>query len=155
MMARVASRAPTTAPDTGASTKWILFDSSTTPSARVPIGSEELMSTTTLPVARWGIAASTASRTASPSGSMVISASAPRAASRIDLQLPLPLRSNDCTANPARSRFAAMGAPIVPRPMKATLLTTKLLFGCEYLFGGAEGDDRRRHAAVDRGLQQD
>jgi len=52
MIASVASRAPTTAPDTGASTKEIPFDSRTTPSSRVPTGSDELMSTTTQPFVR-------------------------------------------------------------------------------------------------------
>jgi len=45
---------------------------STVPSARVAAGSDELMSTTTVPLSRAGSASSTALRTASPSGSMVI-----------------------------------------------------------------------------------
>src|SRR5689334_6890194 len=148
MMASVPSRALPTAPETGASTIGIFFAARATPSARVPVGSEELMSITTAPAFSAGSASSTTSRTTSPSGSMVTSASAPLAASRTDLRLPLPAASNDCTAKPARARLAAIGSPIMPRPTKATVLTL------EDLFGAAEGDDRGRHAAVNGRLQQ-
>ena len=55
------------------------------------------MSITTEPGLSEGIASSTASRTASPSGSMVISTSAPSAASRAEPQLPDPFRSYERT----------------------------------------------------------
>ena len=76
------------------------------------------MSITTAPGLSPGMASSTASRTASASGSMVISTSAPAAASRPEAQLPEPFRSKDRTAKPSRARFAAMGRPMVPRPIK-------------------------------------
>jgi len=93
MMASVPSRALPTAPDTGASIIATDFAASASPSARVPAGSEELMSTTTAPGLSAGSASSTASRTIAPFGSMVMSTCAPLAASRIERQLPVPLRS--------------------------------------------------------------
>ncbi len=93
MMASVASRALPIAPDTGASTSSMRFSRRALPSARVATGSEELMSITTEPGLSAGIASITASRTASPSGSMVTSTSAPSAASRAEAQLPEPFRS--------------------------------------------------------------
>ena len=81
------------------------------------------MSITTAPGSSAGSASSTASRTASPSGSMVISTSAPLAASRAEAQLPVPLRSNERTPKPSRARFAAIGCPMRPRPTKATVFT--------------------------------
>ena len=93
MMASVPSFALTTAPETGASIRRTPLAARALASARVPTGSDELMSMTSAPLASAGSTSSTASRTTSPSGSMVMSASAPSAASRADLQLPLPLRS--------------------------------------------------------------
>jgi len=93
MMASVPSLALAMAPETGASTMATFFAASAAPSARVPAGSDELMSTTTAPALSTGSASSTASRTIAPSGSMVTMASAPLAASRIESQLPEPLRS--------------------------------------------------------------
>ena len=125
MIARVPSRALATAPETGASTRWIPLRESARPSALVAAGSEELMSMTTEPGLSAGMASSTASRTASPSGSMVTSTSAPSAAARPEAQLPEPLRSNERTVKPSRARFAAMGCPMRPSPMKATLFTSR------------------------------
>lgn len=93
MIASVASAAFAFAPETGASSRSIRFSLSALPKARVAAGSEELMSITTEPGASAGMASSTASRTASPSGSMVMSTSAPSAASRAEAQLPEPFRS--------------------------------------------------------------
>jgi len=93
MMASVASFAPTTEPDTGASSSSTCFLRSSFSSSRVEPGSAELMSITTAPACRPGRAASTALRTAAPSGSMVIRMCAPSAASLADLRLPLPFRS--------------------------------------------------------------
>src|SRR3954465_13091559 len=150
MMASVAARAPTTAPDTGASSMSTPCASSAVPSARVPAGSHELMSTTIAPLRSAGSASSTTSRTASPSGSIVISTSLPFAASLIERQLPLPLRSKERTVKPSRARFAAMGWPMTPTPMTPTVSTSLL----ENLPGAAESDHRRRHAAVDRDLEE-
>jgi len=81
------------APDTGASTSEICFADIATASARVPAGSAELMSMTRAPGSRAGSASSTTSRTASPSGSIVISTSAPSAAWRTEACVPLPRAS--------------------------------------------------------------
>jgi len=88
MIASVPSRAFATAPETGASTMAMPLAASMRASLRVVAGSEELMSTTTAPRFRPGRAAVTASATALPSGTMVISTSAPAAASRADARLP-------------------------------------------------------------------
>ena len=93
MIASVPSFALKRAPDTGASTMAIWLALRTFPKAKVPAGSAELMSITTAPRLRPGRASSTASRTSLPSGTMVISASAPSAASRAERQFPVPLRS--------------------------------------------------------------
>ena len=97
MIASVASRALAWAPETGASTREILLADKAGSSARVAAGSDELISITTAPGLSDGIASSTASRTASPSGSMVISTSAPSAASPAEPQFPEPFRSNERT----------------------------------------------------------
>ena len=98
MMASVASFAFAIAPDTGASTMAMPCVASARPSARVPAGSEELMSTTSAPSRSAGMASSTTSRTTRPSGSMVTRMSEPCAAARTDERLPWPARSNVCTA---------------------------------------------------------
>jgi len=121
MIASVASRAPATEPETGASTRETPFFFNCFSSCRVAVGSEELMSTTTVPGE--GDAASTAFRTALPSGSMVISTCAPAAACFADLQFPVPFRSKLRTEKPADSRFAAISLPMRPRPMKASVFT--------------------------------
>jgi len=123
MMVSVPSIAFGTAPDTGASISSTPRAASAVPSARVAAGSDELMSTTTAPLLRAGSALSTASRTALPSGSMVIMSSAPAAASCTEEELPVPFRSNERTAKPSFARLAAMGCPMRPSPMKATVLT--------------------------------
>ena len=56
------------------------------------------MSITTEPGLSAGMASSTASRTASASGSMVMSTSAPSAAARPEAQSPEPFRSKERTA---------------------------------------------------------
>ena len=124
-MVSVASIALAWAPETGASTISMPFLESASPSARVAAGSHELMSTTTAPALSPGSASSTASRTASSSGSMVISMSAPSAASRAEPQVPLPFRSNERTAKPSFARLAAMGCPMRPRPMKPMVLNRR------------------------------
>src|SRR5258708_400424 len=151
MIDSVPSLAFATAPETGASTIRTPRASSAAPRARVPAGSNELMSTTIAPGGSDGSASSTASRTAAPSGSMVISTSACFAASASERQLPLPLRSKERRVNPSRARLAAMGCPMRPRPMKPTVSTSAL----EDLLGAAESDHRRGHAAVDGDLQED
>ena len=93
MRARVASAALAFAPETGASTKEMPLAARAGSSARVAAGSEELMSITTEPALSAGRASSTASRTTSPSGSMVTRTSAPSAASRAEAQLPEPSMS--------------------------------------------------------------
>jgi hypothetical protein len=93
MIASVPSFALKRAPDTGASTIAMPFFFRARPRARVPAGSAELMSITTAPRLRPGRASRTASRTSLPSGTMVISASEPSAASRAERQFPVPLRS--------------------------------------------------------------
>ena len=93
MIASVASAAFAFAPETGASTKEMLLEVNAGSRARVAAGSEELMSMTTAPGLSAGRASSTASRTMSPSGSMVTRTSAPSAASRAEAQLPEPLMS--------------------------------------------------------------
>ena len=91
MIASVASTAFFTPPDTGASTRSMPRAARFSPSALVPTGSEELMSSTSMPFG--SSAPSTHSRTALPSGSMVRNTSAPRAASAAEAQLPAPFRS--------------------------------------------------------------
>jgi len=91
--ASVPSAAFALAPDTGLSSMWMPFFFSSAPSSRVTAGSDELMSMTRVPGAMPGRAAMIALRTALPSGTMVMSTSAPRAASSAERQLPLPFRS--------------------------------------------------------------
>src|SRR2546428_145927 len=104
MMESVASAAFLTPPDTGASSIATPRSASRAPSSRVPSGDDELMSTRTLPrespASRQSAAPPAPSRTvrtASPSGSIVITASqrsavalsdpgASRPGDRIDLQ---------------------------------------------------------------------
>ncbi len=84
MIVNVPARAPSTRPDTGASSSSIPRLESSAPSARVATGSAELMSMTMLPAAS-ALAAplrpSNAERTVLPSGSMVTRTRAPLATS--------------------------------------------------------------------------
>ena len=94
-------------------------------------GAMVLMSMKRLPCFRVSAAPpfpNTASATCSPFGSMVMTRSAPRAASAADVAAVAPAETRDSTAfgsisktrraKPALSRLRAIGAPMVPRPMK-------------------------------------
>src|SRR5512146_2435396 len=134
MIASLASTARFTPPETGASTSPRPRGASSAPSCCVSTGDEELMSTTTAPRASADATppSRTVLRTIFPSGSMVMTISAPAAASAADGARTTPgcasanaaiaaaERSWARTVNPAATRWAAIGAPIFPRPMKAT-----------------------------------
>ena len=66
-----------------------------------------------------------ASSASSAASAAVAATAAPRAAARVGS------RSHATTSWPAASRFLAIGRPIVPRPMKATLLTGRSGGCCE------------------------
>src|SRR5215207_4080789 len=101
------------------------------PRARVPTGSDELMSMTIAPGARCGRIAATTAATALPSGSMVMTTGMPATAASTSATLVAPAiaakrsraadaASQPVTLYPASMRRAAIGTPMLPRPMKAT-----------------------------------
>ena len=139
MMSSVASRAKMTPPITGASTTSMPRGLNASASERVAVGSQVLMSITTAPLARPAAmqfsvpSPSTTCRTTLSSGSIVITASAPCAASTSDAALFPPCRAtNACiapgrmsctvTSNPFLTRCPAIGAPMFPIPTKPIFL---------------------------------
>ena len=97
----------------------------------MPTGSDELMSMTIAPGARCGRIAATTAATALPSGSMVMTTGMPATAAATSATLVAPAiaakrsraadaASQPVTLYPASIRRAAIGAPMLPRPMKAT-----------------------------------
>ena len=133
--------APGMPPDTGASISVTPAFASISASCCVPVGSDELMSTTIVPLASAPLSSmsSTTSRTIGPVGSMVtmtFDALATAAASAVPSAPGSSLtnfatrflsRSNTCslwsacsTLLPALRMFLAIGQPILPMPMKPT-----------------------------------
>ena len=142
MIDSVPSRARRTAPETGASTSVLPAFATVSASARVRIGSLELMSITKLPGASTDStpgAPGTPGTPATPRivastsfelGSMVMTIDAPFAASTGEVAAVAPnscasrcttaaSMSNSDSAWPASASRRAIGWPIVPRPMKA------------------------------------
>ena len=70
-------------------------------------------------------------------------------------------RSKATTSKPPRFTLAAIGAPILPMPMKPTVLMSVMFLNLlethllQLLFRGAEAFDAARHAGIDHGVQQD
>jgi hypothetical protein len=129
MMESVPSTAPRSPPETGASSTR--KPSAATAMARAVCGLIVLMSMTSVPgaaLARTPSGPSSTDSTSGESGSIVITASAPATASAtlpaarppaaVSRSRPGRLRVCPATSNPALTRLAAMGDPMMPRPMK-------------------------------------
>ncbi len=139
MKTRSAATAPLSPPETDASTRLTPRRASKTPSSRVASGSDEVVSITMLPGRN--VAASAASppsvrtaRTTAPVGSMVrmTDASASSASDRgwrvANAWAKRSLRSRSAsyarTSCPARTRWPAIGHPMVPMPMTPIVSAT-------------------------------
>src|SRR5690606_18911129 len=173
MIVRLPASAPLTPPETGASTRVAPRAATSSARERVRSGSEEPMSTSTVP----GASASTSpvprttASTTFESGSIRITAPTPSATSAAfstnvttSASPGLGAVSWPRTDTPAAASLRAMGPPIRPRPMNPTAPGSPALeasgivgLGGELgqdAFGHAERLERGGDAAVDRRLQQ-
>jgi hypothetical protein len=133
MMVRLAALAPTWPPDTGASTYAHSSARIRSANAFVSTGEMELMSTTTLPAlspSATPLGPNSTAATSGVSGTIVMTTSA-RSATSLPLAHAVPPASVSADGTPERlcrnsswpplMRCSAMGAPMIPRPMKPTL----------------------------------
>lgn len=103
MIVSVPAVAPGTPPDTGASTRWTPRAASRAASARVRSGSDELMSTMMVPLARLSSTSATTDSTTVESGSIRMTTLADRAASAVEATSSPPAAASASRLPSARS----------------------------------------------------
>src|SRR6056297_2124858 len=122
MKVSVPASAPPTPPETGASTGRSPAAMASAATARALSTSTVEQSTKAAPACIAGMMSLDTARRISPLGSMVMTTSAPCAASAAEAAARTPegagaARSNPVTSWPAAARFRAIGAPMFPNPM--------------------------------------
>ena len=132
MKVSVAAFAPPTPPDTGASSDGQPRSAASAWARRALSTSMVEQSMTSVPGRVAGRMSLQTAVTCLPAGSMVITASASATASRAEKVYSTPrvlsrvaeagTRSKPTTRCPALTRFAAIGPPMLPRPMKAMVV---------------------------------
>jgi hypothetical protein len=151
MKVSVPAAAPPTPPETGASRKPDArrFGLGRHGAGAVDIDGRAVESTA--PFVMAGITSAATARRIAPLGSMVMTTSAPAAASAALAAVAAPstvtpATSKPVTAWPAAARFAAIGAPMLPSPMNPIFMALSLLLECQCL--RAERQEHGRDLAV-------
>ncbi len=165
MIDRLASRAPTSPPLTGASRNRTPLACASPATRRAVSGRTVLMSMSSIPsraMLRTPSSAMATSSTSGESGTTVMTTSASAATSAGDVPAVAPTATSFCTgpgdrlctltAWPARTRCSAMGWPITPRPMNPIAVTTSLLLVGGFLSvirgGGSQKGDAKQVAGA-------